>query len=206
MLLRPWDFPGKSTGVGCHFLLQRIFPTQGSNLGLPHRRQMLYHLSHQGSPSWSTSGGNIASAKIVKPLCAGIYFLNINLCLSCCIDPGAAGSIRHHTNYLLMVPVFWIGISGFPLAHRCIFSSVVTCGVSGGKSFSLDKCTQLGILAVWQQRMWSKLLYKDSSILAMVGLQGSLFPGFKKNLVPRVYLWTVPSSVFLMGAGSALWA
>ena len=27
----PWDFPGKNTGVGCHFLLQRIFPTQGSN-------------------------------------------------------------------------------------------------------------------------------------------------------------------------------
>ena len=27
--LRPWDFPGKSTGVGCHFLLQGLFPTQG---------------------------------------------------------------------------------------------------------------------------------------------------------------------------------
>ena len=43
-------FPGTSTGVGCHFHLQRIFPIQGSNLGLPHCRQMLYHLSHQGSP------------------------------------------------------------------------------------------------------------------------------------------------------------
>ena len=43
-------FPGKSTGVGCHFLLQGIFPTQGLNPGLPHCRQMLYHLSHQGSP------------------------------------------------------------------------------------------------------------------------------------------------------------
>ena len=31
-LLRPWDSPGKNTGVGCHFLLQGIFPTQGSNL------------------------------------------------------------------------------------------------------------------------------------------------------------------------------
>ena len=31
-LLRPWDFPGKDTGVGCHFLLHRIFPTQGSNV------------------------------------------------------------------------------------------------------------------------------------------------------------------------------
>ena len=49
-LLRPWDFSGKSTGVGCHFLLQRIFPTQGSNLSLSHCRQTLYHMSHQGSP------------------------------------------------------------------------------------------------------------------------------------------------------------
>ena len=46
--LRPWDFPDKSTGVGCHFLLQGIFPTQGSNPGLLNCRQMLYHLSHQG--------------------------------------------------------------------------------------------------------------------------------------------------------------
>ena len=38
---RLWDSPGKSTGVGCHFLLQGIFPTQGSNLGLPHWRQTL---------------------------------------------------------------------------------------------------------------------------------------------------------------------
>ena len=30
-LIRPWDFPGKTTGVGCHFLLQEIFPTQGLN-------------------------------------------------------------------------------------------------------------------------------------------------------------------------------
>ena len=49
MFLCPWDFPGKSTGVGCHFLLQRIFPTQGSNPGLPHCRQMPYCLSHQGN-------------------------------------------------------------------------------------------------------------------------------------------------------------
>ena len=42
-------FPGNSTGVDCHFLLQRIFPTQGSNLGLLHCRQMFYCLSYQGS-------------------------------------------------------------------------------------------------------------------------------------------------------------
>jgi len=48
-LLCPWDFLGKRTGVGCHFLLQRIFLTQGSNPGLPHCRQTLDRLSHQGS-------------------------------------------------------------------------------------------------------------------------------------------------------------
>ena len=45
----PWNFPGKNTGVGCHFLLQTIFPTQGLQPVLPHCRQMLYRLSHQGS-------------------------------------------------------------------------------------------------------------------------------------------------------------
>ena len=44
------NFPGKSIGVGCHFLLRRIFPTQGSNPGLPRCGQTLYPLSHQGSP------------------------------------------------------------------------------------------------------------------------------------------------------------
>ena len=43
--LHPCDLQGKSTVEGCHFLLQAIFPTQGSNPGLSHCRQMLYHLS-----------------------------------------------------------------------------------------------------------------------------------------------------------------
>ena len=50
-LLRPWDFPGKNTRVGCHFLLQGNFPTQRSNPGLPRCRQTLYCLSHKGSPN-----------------------------------------------------------------------------------------------------------------------------------------------------------
>ena len=44
------DSLGKNTGVGCHALLQGIFPTQGSNPGLPHCRQVLHCLNHQGSP------------------------------------------------------------------------------------------------------------------------------------------------------------
>ena len=45
-LLCPWDLPGKDTGVGCHFLLQGIFPIQGLNPGLLHCRQILYRLSY----------------------------------------------------------------------------------------------------------------------------------------------------------------
>ena len=44
------DSPGKNTRVGCHALFQGILPNPGSNPGLPHCRNILYHLSHQGSP------------------------------------------------------------------------------------------------------------------------------------------------------------
>ena len=53
MLPHAWNFPGKNTGAGCHFLLQGIFLTQGSN---PHLLHTLYWqvdslpLSHLGSP------------------------------------------------------------------------------------------------------------------------------------------------------------
>ena len=46
-----WIFLARVTGEDCHFLLQGIFPTQGLNPHLPHCRQMLYRLSHQGSLS-----------------------------------------------------------------------------------------------------------------------------------------------------------
>ena len=48
-LLCPWNSPGKNTGDGSHSLLQGIFPTQKSNLGVLHYRWILYHLGHQGT-------------------------------------------------------------------------------------------------------------------------------------------------------------
>ena len=48
-LLWPWNFPGKNTGVDCHSLLQRNFPTQGSNPGLLHHRQDSLLFELQGS-------------------------------------------------------------------------------------------------------------------------------------------------------------
>ena len=81
----PWDFPGKSTGVGCHFLPQRIFPTQGSNPGLLCCRQMFYHLSHQGSPqSWL----KLMSIELVMP------YNHLILCCTLFLLPSIVPSIR----------------------------------------------------------------------------------------------------------------
>ena len=49
-LYSPWNSPGQNIGVCSLSLLQGIFPTQVSSLGLPHYRQSLYQLSHKGSP------------------------------------------------------------------------------------------------------------------------------------------------------------
>ena len=49
-LYSPWNSPGQNTGVGRLSLLQEIFPTQGSNPGLPHCKRILSQLSHKGSP------------------------------------------------------------------------------------------------------------------------------------------------------------
>ena len=50
LFVTPWNSPGQNTGVGSLSLLQGIFSDHGSNPGLPHCRQILYQLSHQGSP------------------------------------------------------------------------------------------------------------------------------------------------------------
>ena len=49
-LYSPWNSPGQNTGVGSLSVLQGIFPTQGSNPGLPHCKQILYQLSHKANP------------------------------------------------------------------------------------------------------------------------------------------------------------
>ena len=58
-LYSQWNSPGKDTVVGSCSLLQRIFPTQGSNPCLPHSKWILYQLGHKGSPFMLLSNGNI---------------------------------------------------------------------------------------------------------------------------------------------------
>ena len=49
-LYSPWNSPGQNTGISSLSILQGIIPTQGSDPGLPHYRQILYQLSHKGIP------------------------------------------------------------------------------------------------------------------------------------------------------------
>ena len=79
-LLCPWDSPGKNTGVGCHFLLQGIFQTQGLNPCLLHWQSDSLSLSHQGSPqsknimlSFSTTG--LVFSKIYQAFATHISLL-----------------------------------------------------------------------------------------------------------------------------------
>ena len=80
-LYSPWNSPGKNTGLSSLSLLQGIFPSQGSNPGLPHCRQILYHLSHKGSPrmlkwvAYPFSRGSSWSKNWTWVSCiAGIFF------------------------------------------------------------------------------------------------------------------------------------
>ena len=72
-VLCPWDFLGKKTGVGCHFLLQEIFPTQGLNLRLLCWQVDSLSLSHLGSPHVGRWGKLIEEKKKEREssFCAG---------------------------------------------------------------------------------------------------------------------------------------
>ena len=63
-LLCPWDSLGKNTGVGCHFLLQEILPTQRLNPGLPH----LLH-GHPGSLPLVPIGKLLSCVRYIRILC-----------------------------------------------------------------------------------------------------------------------------------------
>ena len=82
-LYSPWNSPGQNTGVGSLSPLPGIFPTQGSNPGLPHCRQILYELSHKGSPrrlewvAYPFSSGSSQSRNQTGVSCiAGGFFTN----------------------------------------------------------------------------------------------------------------------------------
>ena len=107
-LYSSWNSPGKNTGVGSLSLLQGIFPTQGSNVGLLHCRQILYQLSHKGSPrilEWAaypfSSGSSWPRNWTTVSCIAGRFFNNSAireaLNLSCNIKAGGMAEHRPPT-------------------------------------------------------------------------------------------------------------
>ena len=111
-LYSPWNSSGRNTEVGSHSLFQGIFPTQGSNQGLLHFRQILHCLSHQGS------------------LCyiAGSHWLSILHMVVCVYQHYAPNSSHHHLPPLgphvcfsmcasLFLPWKWVHLDHFSRFH-----------------------------------------------------------------------------------------
>ena len=74
----PWDFPGKNTEVGCHFLLLGIFPAQGSNTRLLNCRRILYHwVNREAEYPWKLKNYNQRRDFIIIPL--GLRLLSLEL-------------------------------------------------------------------------------------------------------------------------------
>ena len=69
------DSPGENTRVGCHALLQGIFPTQELNPGLPHSRRILYHSSHQGHPKLRETHCQIRILNLLDCICRDTCFI-----------------------------------------------------------------------------------------------------------------------------------
>ena len=102
----PWNSPDQNTGVSSLSLLPGIFPPQGLNSGHPHCRQILYQLSHKGSPrklewvaypfssrspqpkNWtgvSCIAGRFLTNRPIRKALSGCQSANIDLCTVGCI-------------------------------------------------------------------------------------------------------------------------
>ena len=126
------DSPCKSFGVGCHSLLQGIFSTQGSKPGLPHCRQSLYHLNHQGSPCYSHTQRQTQpeqSPELPPDLRAGAQSLRTQ---SQCLTPSAGNRNRIH--------LFWDLDTESGRALLPPFSS----GSGGGRRAGVEEGHRLG--------------------------------------------------------------
>ena len=138
---------------GLHFLLQRIFLTQGLNPGLPYCRQMLYHLSNQGSPLLYIN-------KIKSLLDSSFFVNNIKLCLHSKGKKGWRLSFFHSLNHSFIQQTFNI----VPRAFRIILfneynNHVHVCTISGVSSLQPMICSPPGSSAhgIFQTRVLSGL-------------------------------------------------
>ena len=113
-LLCSWDSSGRNTGVGCHFLLQGIFPTQGLNSGLRHCVWIIYLLNHQGSciPTYVSVFFQILFSQRLSS--------NIESSSLCCT--GSPLYFIYSSVYMYFLKLTFIGVS---LLYNVVFVSAV---------------------------------------------------------------------------------
>ena len=116
-LYRPWNSPGQNTGVGSLSLLQGIFPTQGSNPGLLHRRRILDQLSHKESPR--TEVGSLSLLQGIFPT------QELNWCLLHCRQILSQLSYQGSPGELLcqFICLFYEGLKVFCKNSRFCFQN-----------------------------------------------------------------------------------
>ena len=156
--LCPWNFPGKNTGVGYHSPLQGIFATQGSNLNLLHFRQILYSLSHQGSPQLQVNKLKRKILSLVKndedtDSCITCFYLQIltqyisvqlshselnvsQSCLTLCdpMDCSTSGFfVLYYLSELVQTHIYWVSDAIQP-SHPLLFSSPPVLNLSQNQS------------------------------------------------------------------------
>ena len=126
----PWNSPGQNIGMDSLSLLQGIFPMQGLNPGLPHCRQILYQLSHQGSPrilEWVASpfsSGSSQSRNQTGVSCiAGRFFTNWTMreALQRAIVEGKVSKTGKN------MPASWPLLWGSPSILKILLRSLLKC-------------------------------------------------------------------------------
>ena len=123
-LLCPWDFPSKNTGVGCHVLLQGIFPIQGSNPHLLHHRWILYLLSHWGSSRIMVTGTNYGISCFYNLVPRPIYFVYLKQKHGWLLVMHDILRLRKAEGSFFSSPVYYW--SGFRIeCHSCYFWGVL---------------------------------------------------------------------------------
>ena len=138
------DSPSKNTGVGCHALLQGIFPTQGLNPGLPHCRWILYHLSHQGSASilkwvaYPFSRGTYQPRNQAGVSCIGFFWLSSKESACNAGDPGSIPGLGRSPAEGNGYPLQYSGLEN-PMARRALVQSM------GSQSVGHNRMTNIFI-------------------------------------------------------------
>ena len=118
-------FSRQNTRVSCHSLLQEIFPTQGSNLGLLHCMQILYHLSHQGNPKRGEYFGQRTKCHLTKYYLKNILSeYNLTLQIYCSVSEGI---INGYSKSRLVTEKTWDSSFSPNSYSRCqLFLSILT--------------------------------------------------------------------------------